>query len=595
VAAPDPRPAAPTLLVVDDDEDFRRLLVAALAGGEPCRIEEASSADEARARLGQKPYDIVITDLSMPGEGGLSLLRWSQLHCPGAEWIVLTGHGTFDAAVAALKLGAFDFLSKPLPGVEPIRKSVRNALAHRRLLAEREQLHAELRESNARLREHVEQLERACLLLREQAENVRSDLRRAAIIQQALLPRAAPKLDGFQVHAFYRPSQYVGGDLYDVVQLDDRRWILLIADAAGHGLSAAMLAVLFRSQLPFLDPGSRTPRPPGSALRAVNRSLCEALPARGLFLTAAYCLLDAQSGRARVASAGHPPLLWLRARDGVEQIHHSGPALGLDPGADFAEQELVLERGDRLLLYSDGLTDRFPAEGGPPAEKIAAALGDEAACVDALRKLVDLPQPGGGDGADDVTVLLLSAASGPSLLDNGPPPPLPEKAAVWRSSRILVGEFPRRAVLCIDGQPDWALSAAFHRECASAIEAGRDLMIDLALCPRLESTFLGTIHDLAERADLVGVEFRLQGVTPGLDALFAELGMDRVREHIMPRMLPLPTRMEPLAEKASDEPSKALHLLRAHEVLAELSERNRREFDPLLAVLRSEIGRSASR
>jgi len=595
VAASDPEPPAPAVLVVDDDEDFRRLLVAALAGGEPCRIEQASSADEARARLRQRSYDVVITDLSMPGEGGLSLLRWSQQHGPGAEWIVLTGHASFDAAVTALKLGAFDFLSKPLPGVEPLRKSVRNALAHRRLLAERDRLHAELRESSARLHEHVEQLQQACLLLREQAENVRADLHRAAIIQQALLPRAAPRLERFQVHAFYRPSQHVGGDLYDVVRLDDRRWILLIADAAGHGLSAAMLAVLFRSQIPFLDPDSRVPCSPRDALRAVNRSLCEALPARGLFLTAAYCLLDAESGSARVASAGHPPLLWLRSRGGIEQVHHGGPALGLDADADFAEQELVLERGDRLLFYSDGLYDHFPEQGGAPAEKIAAALGDAAGGVDALRRLVDPPQREEADGADDVTVLLLSATPGRSLLDNGVPRPPPAQASLRRSSRILVGAAARRTVLCIEGTPDWAQSAAFHGECSAAIDAGRDLMIDLALCPRLDSTFLGTIHDLAERAERVGVELRLQGVTPRLEELFAELGMDRVREHIVARMLPLPTRLLPLADAAPDEAAKAMHLLRVHEVLATLNERNRREFDPLLAALRREVAAPSAR
>jgi serine phosphatase RsbU (regulator of sigma subunit)/anti-anti-sigma regulatory factor len=589
VAEPDPEPAAASLLVVDDDEDFRRLLVSALAGGEPCRIEEAASADEARLRLSQRPYDVVITDLSMPGEGGLSLLRWSQQHCPGAQWIVLTGHATFDAAVAALKLGAFDFLSKPLPGVEPLRKAVRNALAQRRLQAERDRLHAELRESNERLREHVEQLQRACLLLREQAESVRADLHRAAIIQQALLPRAAPKLERFQVHAFYRPSQHVGGDLYDVVRLDDRRWVLLIADAAGHGLSAAMLAVLFRSQIPFVDPDSRVACAPREALRAVNRSLCEALPARGLFLTAVYCLLDVESGSARIASAGHPPLLWLRSRGGVEQVYHGGPALGLHPEADFAEQELALERGDRLLFYSDGLYDRFPDEGGPPAGRLAAALAGGGDCADALLRLVGPARGAEAEVADDVTVLLLSATAGRSRLDNGAPRPPPAPPAQGRSSRILIGTSAGRTVLCIEGKPDWAQSAAFHGECAAAIDAGRDLMIDLALCPRLDSTFLGTIHDLAERADRAGVELRLQGVTPWLEELFAELGMERVRDHVVPRMLPLPTRMTPLAEAAPDGGAQALQLLRAHEVLAALSERNRREFDPLLAALRREI------
>jgi anti-anti-sigma regulatory factor len=202
---------------------------------------------------------------------------------------------------------------------------------------------------------------------------------------------------------------------------------------------------------------------------------------------------------------------------------------------------------------------------------------------------VDPPQRREGEAEDDVTAVLLSAVAGPSLLDNGTPRSAPAQAAPARSSRILVGAAARRAVICIEGRPDWTQSAAFHAECAAAIEAGRDLMIDLALCPRLDSTFLGTIHDLTERADRAGVELRLQGVTPRLEELFVELGMDSVREHIVPRMLPLPTRLVPLAETSSDEASKARNLLRAHEVLAALNERNRREFDPLLAALRREV------
>jgi len=178
----------PKVLVVDDDEDFRRLLVLLLSEGDARRIDQASSAADARASLAQRRYDVVITDLSMPEEGGLSLMQWSQEHCPGSAWIVLTGYGTFDTAVKALQFGAFDFLEKPLNGPEPVRNSVRNALAHQRLLAERDRLHWELQESNERLREHVEDLEEAYRLLREQSDNLRADLHRAGVIQRALLP-----------------------------------------------------------------------------------------------------------------------------------------------------------------------------------------------------------------------------------------------------------------------------------------------------------------------------------------------------------------------------------------------------------------------
>ena len=186
-----PEDPVASILIVDDDEDLRKLLTRAL-GGAGRRIEAASSAAEAMASLSRRAFDVVITDLSMPGEDGLGLMRWATEHRISASWIVLTGYGTFDTAVEALQLGAFDFLSKPLQGVSSLRNAVRNALAHQRLLAERDRLHAELEESNRGLREQVEQVEEACGLLRSQADTIRADLSRAGIIQQALMPDSAP-------------------------------------------------------------------------------------------------------------------------------------------------------------------------------------------------------------------------------------------------------------------------------------------------------------------------------------------------------------------------------------------------------------------
>jgi serine phosphatase RsbU (regulator of sigma subunit)/anti-anti-sigma regulatory factor len=520
-------------------------------------------------------------------------MRWSQEHCPGPAWIVLTGNGTFDTAVKALQFGAFDFLEKPLVGAEPVRNSVRNALAHQRLLAERDRLHAELQESHESLRDHVEDLEQAYHLLREQADNLRADLHRAGVIQRALLPQVAPRLRGFRIHALYRPSHSIGGDLYDVVRLDDRWAVLMIADAAGHGLSAAMLAVLFRSRLPLLDADSAAPTRPCDTLQAANRALCAGFPAPGLFLTAAYCLLDTQGRRATVASAGHPPLLLLRRGGGIERIFHTGPALGLQPEADFAEQKVVLEPGDRMLFYSDGLYDWLPGEGEAPSDEVAAALQrEEARAGEGLEGLLALPEILGARSdeppRDDVTLLMLDASPGESRLDNGTLSPLPASAPERTRFEILFGSDSSRTTFSVQGRAEWALTAAFHDECVAAMEAGGDVMIDLALCQHLDSTFLGTIHELSERAAQANVELSLQGVTPTVEELFTELGMKRVLERIAPHTLPLPTRMEPLVSSA-DPRARALQLLRAHESLAGLSDRNRQEFDPVLELLRREV------
>jgi anti-anti-sigma regulatory factor len=376
--------------------------------------------------------------------------------------------------------------------------------------------------------------------------------------------------------------------------------VILIADAAGHGLSAAMLAVLFRNKLRMLDGDGGEPNLPSQALQAVNHSLLRGFTDPGLFITAAYCLIDMTNGRVTAASAGHPPLIVQRRSGGVEHLFHTGPALGLYPEALFADQEIVLETGDRLILHTDGLYDRLPRDGGSPTDRVVRALlestrenvGDEGAMLAQLAQLPDAPDDESPElHTDDITILSLGAFPAASALDNGPRAPIPPVVGKATNDKveILVGGDSQRVTFSIHGRASWAQSAAFHRACANAIEANTSLTLDLTLCENLDSTFLGTIHELAERADRARVELRLQGVTPPVEALFAELGMKSVLERMLPVMLPLPTRMSDIPTGDEDSRSQNLRILMAHESLAALNEHNRREFGPLLEALRREI------
>jgi anti-anti-sigma factor len=383
----------------------------------------------------------------------------------------------------------------------------------------------------------------------------------------------------------------VGGDLYDVVRLDERHLVLLIADAAGHGLSAAMLAVLFRNRLTLVDQDTHDPCRPSDAFRSANRSLAESIQAPGFFITAACCLLDLAKRRIFIASAGHPPLLLRRASGSVERVMHTGPALGLYPEATFTEREIAIEDGDLLLLHTDGLYARFgsaesreedlaqalqrvPEEGAELLHRLFAGAGSDP----------DIPQE------DDVTLLALAAAGGPCVFDNGAPVSAPPPAARTGSRfELLLGEQLGRTTLCIRGRGNWKQSATFHEKCAAAIESRRPVMVDLTRCQYLDSTFLGTIHELSERSDRADIEFRIQGVTPAVEKLFLELGMAAVMDHIVPPVLPLPHQMVPLVGSELDRRAQALHLLRVHQGLAGLNESNLREFDPLVEMLRHEV------
>lgn len=581
------------ILVIDDDDDLRRLL-ALMLRTENHEVEIAASAAEARARLSHEEFDLVITDLSMPAEDGLSLMRWARSHHTGTSWIVLTGFGNYEKAVEALRLGAFDFLSKPIRERETLLHVVQKALDHQRLLAERDRLHRELEDANICLRAHVDQLREACNLLGQQADVIRADLDRAGIIQRGLLPRNSPQLRGFHVRSHYRPSQSVGGDLYDVIEIDDQYVALLIADAAGHGLAAAMLAVLFRSRLPFIDAETGDPRGPGAALRWVNRSLHETLPERGLFLTAAYCLLDTRSRKVRIASAGHPPLIWMRHNSGIERVFHTGPALGLYPYSEFGEVEIQLGHGDELLLYSDGLYERLPRLADDPRDPITAFLerrGESPTpSIEPLFELAARPVA----SSDDVTALMLRAVPGTSRLDNGSALPLEPPSRPSRQAATFAATHAGRMSLSIQGTADWRTAPTIYTECSAALEDETSVMIDLCLCENLDSTALGTIHRLCELADEKDIEFRMQNVSPSIEALFDELGMKAVLDHVLPCLLPLPTDMSPVFHGGTKGPPNAEIVLEAHRSIVALNDRNRREFGPLLAQLCQEAGETAS-
>ncbi len=587
--------AAPRILVVDDDHAVRELLVTVLERAADYEVFEAANGAEAKAIIESAPLDLVVTDLSMPALTGLELMQWGHSHAPDLAWIILTGHGTFDDAVRAVQLGAFDFITKPLLTMNPLLISVRNALHSQRLAAEQKRLHESIEEGNVRLRRQVARLKEACRILCDQAGVIESDLRRAELIQRALLPRRAPAVNGLAVDAVYRPSLNVGGDLYDVAVIGTGAGTVAayVADAAGHGVSAAMLSVLFKHRLAMMDHDYRA-NAPADALAMLNTALRDECSAPGLFVTAAYGLLDIRAGEIVVASAGHPPLVLCRADGTTEMIYHTGPALGLTDEARFAQKRLPFSAGDRLLMYTDGLCHAPRIDSALTSEAIARRLaGATGGGQRFLHDLLDDAQRrrGGGDQEDDITLLMLSASDDESCLDNGQPEPLPAGQAVVSTPKaeVLIGTSGRGDVVSVSGQAGWTHCAAFHDTCETGMAAGRDLTLDLTLCTHLDSTFLGTIQDVVDHGTDYDVTVRIQGVLPGVGALFEELGMSRVIDAVTPDAAPLPGAMAPLQTAGQTALRSHVQVLEAHRALASLSEANRQEFLALIEGLEKEL------
>ncbi len=568
------------ILVVDDEPVTRIRVRSALEEFGYSNVREAADGLEAQAYLEKRPdVDLVITDILMPGLDGIELLQWGRVHVPGPEWILLSGVDTFDAAVEAIRSGAFDFIAKP-PGTEALEVSVRNALEQRRLVKERDRLYNELEEANKQLLGKVRELE-------DKSELLRRDLARAEIIQRALLPTCPPPIEKFCIHAVYRPGRYVGGDLYDVKRLDDRHIGIYVADATGHGVTAAMLSVLFKHRLVLTEESTGRPISPAGVLAKANEALLEAVEAPGLFLTAAYGLLDTVSGEIVIASAGHPPVIHVKTNGESTLIKRTGPALGLTEGAQFKEVSVRLQVDDRLLLYTDGLIE---SEEGTDIERMRRMICSAGEDSDEL--LVQLMGNGqeeamssNGEDRDDVTLLLIDVHKGPSSFDNGTADANrggARKLASPRSGVIFYGEGEDASYLALRGRAIWTHADALYEAASSILDTGRRLVLDLSGCEYMDSTGLGTIHELA-----VGRDLSIQGVQPPIRELFDELSMEAVLSSFQ-ESEPLPE-MNPLALPDEGGTSSPLRILRAHEVLAELSTRNQEKFQQVVDALRSEM------
>ena len=237
--------------------------------------------------------------------------------------------------------------------------------------------------------------------------SIEKELAIAREIQGSILPRGDPELNHLRVSAAYAPMTAVAGDFYEFVLVDENRAGFLVADVAGHGVPAALIASMIKVAMHSVTAQAEEPH---AVLGGLNRILSGQL--RGQLVSAAYLWLDTAQGQASYAAAGHPPLL--RWRDGaLERIESNGLLFGVLPNVDYPVCEMPLRTGDRFLLYTDGVTEPENASGdafgdrqleqvvrnyqsGPPVELTRRLLGE-------IREW----QPAGGKQQDDITLIVI--------------------------------------------------------------------------------------------------------------------------------------------------------------------------------------------
>jgi len=340
------------ILVVDDEPGLQNTVRRIL--GRAHDVDVASSGPEALECLARSPHDLAIVDVRMPGMNGFEVLKAIKARFPDTEVIVMTGSISNPEAklVEALRERAFYFIAKPF------EKAVLETLVERCL--ELQRLEREKRAWTEELESHLEQARR---------------------FQRMLLPRSFPKLAGLHAAVHYEPSEELSGDFYDFHDVGRGRVAVLIADVSGHGVSAALYTGMVKSEmLSVRDESEHLDR----LFASINERL--GVSVRRRYVTALLILLDVRRRRARYVNAGHPGFVTSDGR----VWESTGPPLGMLNGATYEVRDLPLAPGDRLLLYSDGLSEAMRDDGSEfggerVREAFLASRGlDPTAAVDAV-------------------------------------------------------------------------------------------------------------------------------------------------------------------------------------------------------------------
>jgi serine phosphatase RsbU (regulator of sigma subunit) len=245
-------------------------------------------------------------------------------------------------------------------------------------------------------------------------ERIEQELRVARRIQQASLPKEVPQLEGWQITPLYQPAREVGGDLYDFHLLSGGRLGLVVGDATGKGVPAALVMATTCGMLRAVSQASSSSSP-GEMLERVNEALVPSIP-DNMFVTYFYAILDPTSGSLRYANAGHD-VPYLHRNSAAEEMRARGMPLGLMPGMSYEEQEIVFDAGDAAIFYSDGLVEAHDPEGEmfgfPRLRALIAEHGEERSLGGILLEELYSFVGEGWKQEDDITLITLRCSAPP--------------------------------------------------------------------------------------------------------------------------------------------------------------------------------------
>lgn len=323
------------LLIADDQADILEAL-RLLLKGEGYELELANSPAAVVAAVSQRPFDLLLMDLNYArdttsGREGLDLLSQVHMIDDTLPIVAMTAWGSVELAVAIMREGVRDFVLKPWDNT--------------RLL---ETVRIEIEKGQRVRKAKVEDQERAKRLKRAVG-----DWEEAKRTQLGFLPKEIPQIPGCEFSGAWLPMHGIGGDYFDVIALDANRFAFTIADVAGKGIAAALLMSNLQATVRGL---AVQDLPPANLAEQLNRIISKNT-ASDRFITFFYAVFDARSRRLLYSNGGHNAPIVLRRDGSIDRLSSGGQALGIFEEERYEQEEITLAEGDRLALFTDGITE----------------------------------------------------------------------------------------------------------------------------------------------------------------------------------------------------------------------------------------------
>ncbi|WP_288476391.1 two-component system response regulator RssB [uncultured Pseudomonas sp.] len=384
-----------TLLIIDDDEVVR-LSLADYLEDSGFNVLQASNGQQGLEMFEREQPDLIICDLRMPQVDGLTLLRRISELSIDTPVLVLSGAGVMSDVVEALRLGAADYLIKPLEDLMVLEHSVNRALDRARLRLENDRYRVKLENTNRELQ--------ASLSLLQEDQNA------GRHVQMNMLPVTPWETDGLNFAHEIIPSLYLSGDFVDYFRIDEHRVAFYLADVSGHGASSAFVTVLLKFMTTRLlyeskRNGTLPEFKPSDVLGHINRGLLDCK--LGKHVTMLGGVIDETTGTLAYSIGGHLPLPVLHTPEETRFLVGKGLPVGLFQEATYNDHQMDLPERFSLTLFSDGIFDLLPGDNLKEKEHslpdyVRRAGGTLAGLSEALdlASVTEMP--------DDIALLVLS-------------------------------------------------------------------------------------------------------------------------------------------------------------------------------------------